>query len=90
MLQVIGGKHTDYTIRARTEQSPSLRLATKCPRYFDIHPFEEFTLLVKDIDVPISSQSKDFRNLDRKSNKNLLLDLCKISRYRLKDLLVLA
>ena len=81
MLQVIGRKDADYTIGARTEQSPSLRLATECPRHFDVHPFEEFTLLVKDINVTISSQSKDFRNLDRKSNKNLLLDLCKISRY---------
>ena len=90
MLQVIGGKHADYTIGARTEQSPSLRLATKCPRYFDVHPFEQFTLLVEDVDMTIGSQCKDFRNLDRKSNKNLLLDLSKISRYRLKDLLILA
>ena len=75
-MQVVGGKHSDYTIRARTEQSPSLRLATKGPRHFDVHPFEQLTLLVEDIDVTIGSKGKDFRNLDRKSNKDLLLDLC--------------
>ena len=40
--------------------------------------------------MAVSSQYENFGNLDGDTDKNLLLDFSKVSRYRLKNLLVFA
>ena len=90
MLESVSGKYSYYTIRAGTIEAHPLCRAGKGAWYFNVHPLQEFALLVKDVDVAVSSQHENFGNLDGDTDKNLLLDFSKVSRYRLKNLLVFA
>ena len=71
MLQGLGGKDTDDAVAAGAIKTALLSCAAESAWYFDVHPFHEFSLFIKDINMAVRGKNENTRPLNRDSYKDL-------------------
>lgn len=85
MLKCICFEYSQDAIRTGAEEPPFAHLATESPIDSNIHPLDELSLLVEDVDMAITGQRVNFLLIDRNSNEHFVFDFFKFSGLGLHD-----